>query len=729
MVSSQTTNEGNLSQANGEAVDGSNVNDVLKNESGSPVVDPTEMSLGISTYMNPSIPGFSAVLKGRYSDFVVHEVDWNGMVARLTSQTLLNDASNSNSANKEDTDTKREDEMSGKDGTGGAGNCADKTESQSDTARNNLDLKRKHEDDGFDWQALESQLSKKIDDETVARTVMSMLQLHESSDSTESVEEGSKFVSLPSLTDKQTRKAIHEWVRSTLTCARSDTMDGAIRIWHRKFEKEMPNYKAFGNTHKVKKKRKLDWPKDRPNFLKFVLYKENIDTTTATRELSRKGGMKARIGYAGMKDKRGITSQFCTLYRTQPEQILSLTRSVGGGNTKDKGHSVVQVGNFEYVSNELRLGMLNGNRFDVVLRNVITAAAGDDDATKKQQLRAAAEALKSNGFVNYFGTQRFGKFNDTHLVGVAVFQGNYRKAIDIIMQPKPDERPDIQRAREDWENRFANKDGSVNSAESPDREADCARRVMKSLNRFMTAEFAILQSLSRRPRDYRLAFSCIPRTLRMMFLHAVQSLVWNQSVSYRLDSMSRSSVLVGDLVDISPCDGSKGSSTPKIHVVTEDDISQGRFSLSDVVLPLIGKKSLYPTNEAGTAIDKYLKEHEISKEMISKFDDRELRLIGDYRKMICQPTDFDFEIVEYHDPLQPLLQTDLMKLNGEDIEILPNPSKQGSEKSENAEGNGPLIAMIVGFTLPSSSYATIALRELMKTPTSSEYQKSLKLDD
>ena len=300
MASSQTTNELDSSQTNGNAGDDSNAHDVLKNESGSPVIDPTEKSLGISTYMNPSIPGFSAVLKGRYSDFVVHEVDWNGRVARLTSQSLLNDASNSNSANTEDTDTKNENKMSSKDETGGTGKCADKTEPQSDSAGKNLDLKRKHEAtvDGFDWQALESQLTKKIDDETVARNVMSMLQAHESSDSTEPVEEGSKFVSLPSLTDKQTRKSIHEWVRSTLTCARSDTMDGAIRIWHRKFEKEMPNYKAFGNTHKVKKKRKLEWPKDRPNFLKFVLYKENIDTTTATRELSRKGGMKARIGIA-----------------------------------------------------------------------------------------------------------------------------------------------------------------------------------------------------------------------------------------------------------------------------------------------------------------------------------------------------------------------------------------------------------------------------------------------
>jgi hypothetical protein len=35
--------------------------------------DPTECMLGIAKYLSPNVPGFSAVLKARYSDFVVHE--------------------------------------------------------------------------------------------------------------------------------------------------------------------------------------------------------------------------------------------------------------------------------------------------------------------------------------------------------------------------------------------------------------------------------------------------------------------------------------------------------------------------------------------------------------------------------------------------------------------------------------------------------------------------------
>ena len=49
--------------------------------------DIAEQKFGIKAYASPSIPGFAAVLKGRFSDFCVREgellsylvVEWNGM--------------------------------------------------------------------------------------------------------------------------------------------------------------------------------------------------------------------------------------------------------------------------------------------------------------------------------------------------------------------------------------------------------------------------------------------------------------------------------------------------------------------------------------------------------------------------------------------------------------------------------------------------------------------------
>jgi hypothetical protein len=159
------------------------------------------------------------------------------------------------------------------------------------------------------WVYLRTQLKAMINDDSVAERVMTMLDTHNQKKSCDE-----KFVPLPAL-EKSQRKAIHNWIRESLTCARADTLEGRIRIWHVQFEKEMPNYKKFwdhsndnnkrDNNHtrggRSNKRSKKAWPENRPDFLQFVLYKESMDTPTAAKELSRKGS-KARIGFAGMKE-------------------------------------------------------------------------------------------------------------------------------------------------------------------------------------------------------------------------------------------------------------------------------------------------------------------------------------------------------------------------------------------------------------------------------------------
>jgi tRNA pseudouridine13 synthase len=353
--------------------------------------DEIEKSLGISEYMSPSAQGFSAVVKARYSDFVVHEVGLDGSIARLTSRDIPKTMEEPAAPSKE------------------VLKPPEKPVEESNAP--SVD----------DWPSLQSQLQEMIKDAAVAEQAMTMLEKHNKKKTCKD-----KFVTLPAL-EKPERKAIHDWVRESLSCARADTLEGRIRIWHVRFEKEMPNFQSFGshkrgndnrNSNQPNKRNKKSWPEDRPEFLQFVLYKENIDTTTATKELMRKGS-KARMGYAGMKDKRGITTQFCTMFRTEPQQIVGDRQAGGGGNTKQNGYAIVQVGNFEYVSKEMRLGTLRGNRFDLVLRNVQT---GCDDETKcKEILEKAAHSTKELGFINYFGTQRFGKYQDTHLVSKRLY--------------------------------------------------------------------------------------------------------------------------------------------------------------------------------------------------------------------------------------------------------------------------------------------------------------------
>lgn len=201
--------------------------------------DATERKLGISEYLTTSI-GFSGIVKARYSDFLVHEVGLDGSIARLTNLEVPAAA-----AQQQD-----------------SSNGGEKKEEPP------AQIGRKQ----YDWPALQSELDAMIKDSSLAKFLMNMLQVHNRKEESEE-----KFVTMPAL-EKDARRSIHEWVRSSLPCARSDNAEGRIRIWHVKFEKEMSNYKTFGDPRK--KKQKMEWPKDRPDFLRFVMYKGRCNQMT-----------------------------------------------------------------------------------------------------------------------------------------------------------------------------------------------------------------------------------------------------------------------------------------------------------------------------------------------------------------------------------------------------------------------------------------------------------------
>mmetsp|Transcript_31966 Transcript_31966/g.48634 ORF Transcript_31966/g.48634 Transcript_31966/m.48634 type:complete len:499 (+) Transcript_31966:190-1686(+) len=488
--------------------------------------DAIEERFGISEYLSDE-PGFAAVLKARYSDFLVHETNRNGEIARLESLE----------APKEPGDE-----------TGVV------TESESKDSR-----KRKFPGDEIDeessppeeiWDVATEELAALVGEES-AKNAVKVVRFWENN--VEIEDEGetkySKFAELPEVKEKERRKEIHQWIRNNFSkYAVGDSHGGKIRIWHKRFEKEMPTFGKFDRPGKARNERpkKQKWP-DRPDFLQFVLYKENIDTGVATKDIAKRLKGRARLGYAGMKDKRGVTTQFCTLYRRRPEELLSFNKSriSGGGGSTYGSVSIIRVGNFKYVDEEITIGMLKGNRFDIVLRNV---DVGRQILEAKLFLEKAAKAFQSNGFVNYFGMQRFGKAHDTHEVGIEILKGNFKGAIEIIMRVKADELPRTNVARQKWQQRFdALADDNIESQKNAEQE--CAEEVLKHMGRFMTCEVALLNCLKREPLNYRKAFNRIPKHTKSMFLHAVQSAVWNRVVSHRIKKLGKQ-VCKGDLVQL-----------------------------------------------------------------------------------------------------------------------------------------------------------------------------------
>lgn len=84
---------------------------------------------------------------------------------------------------------------------------------------------------------------------------------------------------------------------------------------------------------------------------------------------------------------------------------------------------------------------------------------------------------------------------------------------------------------------------------------------------------------------------------------------------------------------------------------------------------------------------------------------------GAYRRAFIKPIDLNWHLVRYNTENDTLIRSDVEELRGENHAM-------------NVEG-GKQKALIIEFSLPSSCYATMALREILKCDTSVAYQVQL----
>lgn len=119
--------------------------------------------------------------------------------------------------------------------------------------------------------------------------------------------------------------------------------------------------------------------------------KRGENTRDVARNIARIAGVSDRdVGFAGMKDRHAVTRQWFSV----PYDPKLGERSWDLGPTA----RVVERTRHE---NKLRTGHLIGNRFCITLVDVPTGRLED--------ARRIAESLKSEGLVNFFGPQRFGR--------------------------------------------------------------------------------------------------------------------------------------------------------------------------------------------------------------------------------------------------------------------------------------------------------------------------------
>jgi tRNA pseudouridine13 synthase len=130
------------------------------------------------------------------------------------------------------------------------------------------------------------------------------------------------------------------------------------------------------------------------------LTKTDLTTLEAVRRVCRALGCDAReAGFAGMKDRQGITTQTLSLHAprgTKPDELAARARALALDG--------ITVLSATPHGNKLKPGHLAGNRFAIAVRDV--------DASRVPEIEQGLVEAARRGVPNAFGAQRFGREGD-----------------------------------------------------------------------------------------------------------------------------------------------------------------------------------------------------------------------------------------------------------------------------------------------------------------------------
>lgn len=511
---------------------GVNFRDSLYNDGVQKSVD--EKLVGIRQFLTPEVAGFSGSTKERYSDFVVREVALSGEIVRLrdvprftgkpkkeqkvsevfkqrvfafldgAATSAEDSSSNTNSSNAVATSSEAVARIIIPGGVrllvgklaGALLGRLNRQKRESALRRNRASAAK-----------LRDGVAKICDDctaQALEKFVVDLVEAqHESASNQrrgQSASEGEaeqqqavdEFF-FPEISDKEQRAQVHAHVREFAgEILVSDTAPNADGVSVIRVRKMMVNGKKRRDVdQRGSSNNANEWPANRPDYLQFTLYKKNVETNSVMQQLARAMNVNvSAFSYAGTKDKRGITTQQCTIYRGSKERLEMLNRA---GRELDEFNFL--VGDATYVPAKLNLGDLRGNQFALAIRGL-----PDDDQVSDDEIRRAVDSWAQRGFINYFGLQRFGtKSIPTHEIGRAILQRDHERAVRLLLQPQEGDATKIREARQKFQD-----------------DADAAE-ALRALPPYLIAERAVLQGLQTHGANaFSTALQCIPRHLRMV---------------------------------------------------------------------------------------------------------------------------------------------------------------------------------------------------------------------
>ncbi|MEM3610288.1 MAG: tRNA pseudouridine(13) synthase TruD [Candidatus Anstonellales archaeon] len=234
------------------------------------------------------------------------------------------------------------------------------------------------------------------------------------------------------------------------------------------------------------------------DYLYFILQKKNWETTSALKALAKKLKVSyKRFSFAGTKDRKAITTQLCSIYKIQKEELLK-----AASNLKD-----IKINGCYYSSKKLELGELLGNRFKIKLEY-------------NYDFNLDQLSLFSNFkiFPNFFGEQRFGNRYNSHIVGKLIIQNKLKEAILEFLCGNPiDNIEDAKFAR-------------IRLLEEQD-----FKKALQYFPKYLKHERRILDFLAKNQRDYTNALRKLPRQMLLMFVHSYQAYLFNEILHKRIE--------------------------------------------------------------------------------------------------------------------------------------------------------------------------------------------------
>ena len=337
----------------------------------------------------------------------------------------------------------------------------------------------------------------------------------------------------------------------------------------------------------------------------------NWETNRMVRMMSRSMGIsRERIGFAGTKDKRAVTSQLMS-FKCSPEVVSKI-------NLKDLDIKVVGRS-----ARPMRIGDLIGNSFRIKVREC--DVPGDEIARICEAVRS--ELGDRGGFPNYFGVQRFGTIRPiTHRVGEALVRGNTEEAVRIYLSaPSEFEDETVTEARE----RLADGDYS---------------EIVKDMPKNMDFERTLAQHLSENPGDYAGAISSLPSNLQMMFTHAYQSYIFNMMLSERMTrGLPLDMPIEGDTVIPKDADGIPLHEKPVKVTGKNIDLAmkQVRTGRAFVAITIFGSDSTFSEGEMGDIERKVMDSERIKAEDFLVVGLPNCSSKGSSREILCPIGDLD----------------------------------------------------------------------------------------